>query len=684
MPTVVHNNRTFDARPDRVDLRDRPYQPVLRSLPAVHPDPAFIQQHFTAYAKTLVLDQGREGACTGFGLAAMVNYLLWQKNQWRTAGLVTASPRMLYHLARLYDEWPGENYEGSSCRGAMKGWHRHGVCSKQLWPYRTSKGKIGFIKPKPGWQQDAAQRPLGAYYRIEKDSINDMQAALIEVGAIYCSATVHTGWFVQPAAQPPLITPTNEKTGGHAFAIVGYTQDGFIVQNSWGRRWGYEGFAILAYEDWVLNGSDAWVAVLGAPMRSAVSSRTFQQDNLLDAEFGKASWFWQKDTIGKGYVYSNPKVEPLTQERAYLHTLVMGNNGVVLNKLLDMENARDASQEVCYRRPKKHLSGKTSPKLAIYAHGGLNDEDASIRRIRVMAPYFNENGIYPLFVTWKTGVWESITGVLSDNIRRIFRADPGLAEAGIIENIADRLRDARDRTVEVACEHLLVKSIWSEMKQNAATAAGRDGGLRQLADYLVRLQKEVPGLEIHLVGHSAGSILLGHLLSRLAGKVTVETFSLFAPACSVAFANQHFIGAVKKKCITPAGIHVDLLDDRMERRDSVGPYGKSLLYLVSRALEAAHKMPLLGMERAWKADPPQGFWSDAKSIRKDLNRWHEFADGTVGLRYHGIERSQVSTGAGVIDLAHGSFDNDVDVITALIRRIRGKALRARVENLEGF
>lgn len=35
---------------------------------------------------------------------------------------------MLYELARRYDEWPGEGYEGSSARGAMKGWVRHGVC----------------------------------------------------------------------------------------------------------------------------------------------------------------------------------------------------------------------------------------------------------------------------------------------------------------------------------------------------------------------------------------------------------------------------------------------------------------------------------------------------------------------------------------------------------------------------
>lgn len=49
------------------------------------------------------------------------------------------SPRMFYEMARRYDEWPGENYSGSSARGAMKGWHKHGVCEEKLWPYDSNQ-----------------------------------------------------------------------------------------------------------------------------------------------------------------------------------------------------------------------------------------------------------------------------------------------------------------------------------------------------------------------------------------------------------------------------------------------------------------------------------------------------------------------------------------------------------------
>ena len=119
-PTKTQNGQyTFDAFPDRIDIRDWFFQPSLTSLP---------DQIVNCQLVPKILDQGSEGACTGFALAAVINYQL------AIRGLITprdqerlVSPRMLYEMARHYDEWPGETYEGSSARGAMKGWVAHGV-----------------------------------------------------------------------------------------------------------------------------------------------------------------------------------------------------------------------------------------------------------------------------------------------------------------------------------------------------------------------------------------------------------------------------------------------------------------------------------------------------------------------------------------------------------------------------
>ena len=71
---------SLDARPDRLDLRDREYRPPLKNLPATFPSVKNVEQLFKHYAVTcnLILDQGEEGACTGFGLAAVINYLNWK------------------------------------------------------------------------------------------------------------------------------------------------------------------------------------------------------------------------------------------------------------------------------------------------------------------------------------------------------------------------------------------------------------------------------------------------------------------------------------------------------------------------------------------------------------------------------------------------------------------------------
>lgn len=680
MPTRTYNERTFDARPDRIDLRDRVYQPKLVSLPSRYPHIESIDQYLPAYAKSLVLDQGEEGACTGFGLAAVVNFLQWKNNGYQVRNLKTVSPRMLYHMARMYDEWPGEDYEGSSCRGAMKGWHRHGVCTDPTWPYRNKKGEIVFVPPKAGWEQDAASRPLGAYYRIEKRSIADLQSAILEVGALYCSAMVHKGWFLRKTKIPVVIPLDATAIGGHAFALVGYTEDGFIVQNSWGPDWGYHGFAILGYADWVRNGTDAWVAVIGAPMRAQAVPATFSSQPLQES----ASLVGRNKALGRGFSYRNENVRPLAESEAYLHTLVLGNNGQPINRIVSAENALKATEQVCVSQPGTWLEALPADqprKLALYVHGGLNSEADSLIRIRMMAPYFRENGIYPLFVTWKTGALESIGGILEDSAREIFRGQPEMRDEGVIDKVREAMAEARDRSIEVACEKLLVKPMWSEMKQNADAATQTGAALQLLARHLLALKKRVPDLEVHLAGHSAGSIVLGHLLSLLDKRLSVSSLTLFAPACSVGFANQHYGAAIQVGKLVPASVHVDIMDDERERADTVGPYGKSLLYLVSRALESRHKTPLLGMEWAWRpAAAPEDQWSKAPDIGANLAEWSGLATG-MSLRLHGRRREYVPTGAGRIRLAHGSFDNDVEVVGDMLRRMRGAPLVAKVENL---
>lgn len=245
--------RLFDARPDSADFRDRLYTPGLGEVPPLRPLADYLRHRIP------VLDQGSEGACTGFGLATVANYLLRTRSiQPEKSGSV--SPRMMYEMAKRYDPWPGHDYEGSSCRGAMKGWQKHGVCRESLWKH-TGRGKQTLSRER---SRDAATRPLGAYYRVNTRDLTAMHAALAEVGVLYVSSDVHSGW--DDVGADGVIRSRTKILGGHAYALVGYDEVGFWLQNSWGPEWGNKGFGRLSYDDWLRDGADAWVARLGVPM----------------------------------------------------------------------------------------------------------------------------------------------------------------------------------------------------------------------------------------------------------------------------------------------------------------------------------------------------------------------------------------------------------------------------------
>ena len=248
--------RTLNVRNDAADYRDLLYRPALINVPAEQPVDSMRRLNVP------VLDQGAEGSCTGFGLATVIHYLLRQRPG--MPDFTQVSPRMLYECAQTYDEWAGDDYEGASCRGAIKGWSHHGVCSEELWPYKDGDSSEGLTMLNPEREKDANDRPLGAYYRVNKRDLAHMHAALTETSVLYASAETHSGW------DRPLIHGSipfrSDKQGGHAFAIVGYDREGFWIQNSWGTKWGDGGFARIQYNDWLRNGKDVWVCRLGAPV----------------------------------------------------------------------------------------------------------------------------------------------------------------------------------------------------------------------------------------------------------------------------------------------------------------------------------------------------------------------------------------------------------------------------------
>ena len=627
--------RLLTARPDSVDFRDRMYEPTLVEVPPVRPIEA-------VQALALpILDQGSEGACTGFGLAAVANHLLTTRRI--GADPLPVSPFMFYALARRYDEWAGEDYEGSSCRGAMKGWHKHGVCAGKLWT-ATSRAKGGLNDKVIA---DASQRPLGSYFRVNHQDFVAMHAAITEVGILYASARVHAGW--QEVGDSGIIHLREELLGGHAFAIVAYDERGFWIQNSWGESWGRRGYGHVCYADWLANGTDVWVARLGVPVSMASNGAGGDGARAAGALAGGVGTVRRRS-------YQYNEIRP--------HVISLRNDGQ-LDPHGNIGTTPESIKEIIHTDFVQRTSSWTKRRLVLYAHGGLVSQDSALQRLADYRRQMLPREIYPIAFIWKSDYWTTLRNMLEDATRH-------RRPEGVLDGAKDFMLDRLDDALEPLARRLTGKAQWEEMKENAlrATTTAK-GGARYLADQIVALATSDPQLEIHLVGHSAGSILLAPLLSYLLAKgVKPSTCSLWAPACTVSLFQEHYLPAIKANQLGELALFT--LTDQAELDDDCARiYNKSLLYLVSNAFEDTVRIPLLrpngeailGMEKFIEADASlaQLFAAPTPAQPK-----------TTALSWIRSPNAEpVGSLAGARASSHGAFDDDPAVVAATIGRILG-------------
>jgi hypothetical protein len=566
-------------------------------------------------AEVEIRNQGQEGACTGFALAVVADYLLHTRRPRKSSDKVSAY--MLYSMARRYDEWPGEGYDGSSARGAMKGWFQHGVCKEALWT-ATADASVSAQER----SADALARPLGAYYRVNHSDLVAMHAAIAEVGVLYATARVHEGW--SDVGDDGIIALRDTIIGGHAFAIVGYDSDGLWIQNSWGTQWGDRGFGRISYADWLRNGTDVWVGRLGVPLNL---DRAASSTALLPA--ARAGGMDEIDAHEL-----RPHVISLGDDGQFDQRGRFGNSLADIAHILNEDFYRITADWPTRR-------------LMLYAHGGLHSEADAIERIKHFREVFLPQQIYPLSIIWHTDLDSTLTNLMKDSLET--RRPQGFLGAA-----KDFMFDRIDDTIEPLARAIGVRALWDDMKQNARMASSTaEGGLRQIIDLLPQ------EAEIHLVGHSAGGILHAHLAEALVKENRqVESCTLWAPACTMALFNSTYQplltgGSLKR-------MNLFTLSDKAEQDDDCADiYHKSLLYLVSNALERTPHIPfrqdgeaLLGLERY------------AAELKKTL------PPGVLELvvapnRQSGKDGSQAKH--------HGDFDDDPATIGATLARILGAA-----------
>lgn len=204
------DSRTFKGRTLDVSLREDPRNGQYR-----------MQAKFGAgvelplHSKTWLipvenrLDQGSEGACVGFaGAHCYGAEPLWQY-------ITVKLARMFYKGAQKSDEWPGENYEGTSVNGLMK-----------------------FLKLK-GW--------VAEYRWI--NTLDELKRTLCFYGPVISGSVWKEGCFYPDAHG--FINFEGKTEGGHAICICGIDveEEYFLIQQSWGLDHGTKGQVKMRFVD---------------------------------------------------------------------------------------------------------------------------------------------------------------------------------------------------------------------------------------------------------------------------------------------------------------------------------------------------------------------------------------------------------------------------------------------------
>ncbi|MEO1161327.1 MAG: hypothetical protein AAFW74_12890, partial [Pseudomonadota bacterium] len=175
-------------------------------------------------------------------------------------------------------------------------------------------------------------------------------------------------------------------------------------------------------------------------------------------------------------------------------------------------------------------------------------------------------------------------------------------------------------------------------------------------------QSANPSFSVDFVGHSAGSIAICHMLrsADAAGNLPqIRNIVFLAPACLTTLMHEEIISHPDRF----ADFRMFTMDDEFEQKDRLVPliYPRSLLYLISGALEMEVDIPVAGMTRFWTGEEP---FDDAhlsetaawlKEAGKDRNVLSVTDGGPDGMR----SRSD----------KHGDFDNDPETLASLTHMV---------------
>jgi len=179
-----------------------------------------------------VLDQGNEGACTGYAVA---HELIAAPVEVKGIDAKFAKEK-IYWEAQKIDQWPGGAYPGAD-------------------PYKEGSSVIAAMK---------VAKSLGYIQEYRwAFGIEDIKRALSEIGPVVLGIPWYKDMF--NPAPCGAVHPTGKKVGGHALLARGINvkEKKILLHNSWGEHWGEDGCTWIYWDDLatLVNGMQAEACV---------------------------------------------------------------------------------------------------------------------------------------------------------------------------------------------------------------------------------------------------------------------------------------------------------------------------------------------------------------------------------------------------------------------------------------
>ena len=183
---------------------------------------------------TAVRDQRKCGSCYAFGACAA--YEGWKL---KTESVSYDLSEQDFIMKAIWKDWGGTvkrgGCKGYSLSGSISLLKYKGVMNeKQCRYYASHYYSCPNIKP---------EHRINGYYFMR--DIESIKQALHDYGPVYAGYAVYQDFLYYKSGYYEY--KQGRLRGYHAIAIVGYDQKGWKVKNSWGRRWGENGYFRISY-----------------------------------------------------------------------------------------------------------------------------------------------------------------------------------------------------------------------------------------------------------------------------------------------------------------------------------------------------------------------------------------------------------------------------------------------------